>query len=188
MAGTRSAWARRRRRGPYLGAPRSGANLPKTGLTADIGCEPGFDATDFGQLGLQVMGLDLSAGMLAHADRALVPRLAQADLRALSLATGRLGGIWCVAALLHVEESRTAEVLRGFHRALCPRGALVLATASGESQEWETVPYAPLERRWFVYRRPERLWEERMVAGFVIVSEEKVELGRLWWTCPAKAA
>jgi hypothetical protein len=32
------------------------------------------------------------------------------------------------------------------------------------------------------------LRKELATAGFVIVSEEKVELGRLWWTCLAKAA
>jgi ubiquinone/menaquinone biosynthesis C-methylase UbiE len=134
------------------------------------------------------MGLDLSAGMLANADRTLVRRLAQADMRALPLATGRLAGLWCVAALLHVEERRTVDVLREFHRVLRPGGPLALVTASGESQGWETVAYAPLEQRWFVYRRPERLREELGTVGFEIVSEDRVELGRLWWTCLAKAA
>jgi hypothetical protein len=103
------------------------------------------------------------------------------------LATGRLAGIWCVAPLLHVEESRTVEVLREFRRVLCPSGALALVTASGQGQGWETVPYAPLEQRWFVYRQPERLREELGAVGFVIVSQEKVDLGRPWWTCLAKA-
>ena len=109
-------------------------------------------------------------------------------MRALPLATGRLAGIWCVAALLHVEESRTVEVLREFRRVLCPGGALALVTASGQGQGWEPVPYAPRERRWFVYRQPERLREELGAVGFVIVSAEIVDLGRLWWTCLAKAA
>ena len=107
---------------------------------------------------------------------------------ALLLATGELAGIWCAAALLHVEESRTVDVLREFGRVLCPDGVLALVTASGEGHGWETVPYAPHEQRWFVYRRPERLREEVGAVGFVIVSEEEVELGRLWWACLAKAA
>jgi hypothetical protein len=93
-----------------------------------------------------------------------------------------------VAALLHVEESRTVEVLREFRRVLCPRGALAVATASGENQGWETVPYAPLERRWFVNRRPERLRGQLGAIGFEIIWDDKVELRRLWWTCLAKAA
>jgi SAM-dependent methyltransferase len=175
---------------PSFAALRSAfrASLPKVGLIADIGCGPAYDAAEFAGLGLQVMGLDLSAGMLACADRALVPRLAQADMRALPLATGRLAGIWCVAALLHVEENRTSDVLREFRRVLCPAGALALVTASGENQGWETAPYAPLNRRWFVYRQPERLRKELATVGFVIVSEEKVELGRVWWACLAKVA
>ena len=62
---------------------------------------------------------------------------------------------------------------------LGPVRSLALVTASGESQGWEPVLYAPLEQRRFVYRRPERLREELGAVGFVIVSEEKVELGRL---------
>ena len=175
---------------PSFGTLRSAfrASLPEVGLIADIGCGPAYDAADFARLGLQVMGLDLSAGMLANADRTLMRRLAQADMRALPLATGRLAGLWCVAALLHVEERRTVDVLREFRRVLRPGGALALVTASGESQGWETVAYAPLEQRWFVYRRPERLREELGTVGFEIVSEDRVELGRLWWTCLAKAA
>lgn len=109
---------------PLFGALRSAfrAALPGEGLIADIGCGPGFDAADFAQLGLLVMGLDVSAGMLSWADRALVPRLAQADMRALPLATDRLAGIWCVAALLHVEASCTVEVLSEFRRVLGPAG------------------------------------------------------------------
>lgn len=175
---------------PSFGALRSTfrASLPEPGLIADIGCGPGLDAADFTQRGLQVTGLDISAGMLACAHRALVPRLVQADMRALPLATGRLAGIWCLAALLHVEENRTPDVLREFRRVLCPGGALALVTASGEIQGLETAPYAPVERRWFVYRQPERLRKELATDGFVIVSEERVELGRLWWACLAKAA
>lgn len=78
---------------PSFDALRSafGSSLPEAGLIADIGCGPGFDAADFAEMGLQVMGLDVSAGMLACADRTLVPRLAQADMAGTSFGHGPVG-------------------------------------------------------------------------------------------------
>ena len=86
-------------------------------------------------------------------ERRLFPRPFR-RMRALPLVSRRLDGIWCVAARLHVEESDTPEVLHQFRRTLRDGGVLSLVTAAGESQGWEPVPYAPFERRWFVYRRP----------------------------------
>jgi SAM-dependent methyltransferase len=166
---------------------RFAAGLSEDALMADIGCGPGFDLAEFSQLGMRVVGLDTSAGMLASAHGTFVYRLAQADMRALPLAPSRLDGIWCVAALLHVEQCDTAQVLGEFRRALRPGGVLALVTAAGDSQGWERVAYAPLEQRWFVYRDPERLRREVESGGFLVISEERVELGRPWWTCLARA-
>jgi SAM-dependent methyltransferase len=163
------------------------AGLPKDGLMADVGCGPGFDLADFSRLGMRVVGLDISAGMLASAQGAFVHRLAQADMRALPLAPSALDGIWCAAALLHVEQCDTGQVLGEFRRALRPDGVLALVTAAGDSQGWERVAYAPLEQRWFVYRDPERLRREVESGGFLVMSEARVELGRPWWTCLARA-
>jgi SAM-dependent methyltransferase len=87
------------------------ASLPDSALVADLGCGPGLDGARFSVEGYRVVGMDLSAGMLSAADNGLVGRLAQADLRALPVGSGRLDGIWCVAALLHIPEQDTVRVL-----------------------------------------------------------------------------
>jgi SAM-dependent methyltransferase len=76
---------------------------------ADLGCGPGSDGARFAGEGYRVVGMDLSAGMLAIAARRLDGRVTQADLRRLPLVSGRLDGIWCVAALLHVPEDDTDQ-------------------------------------------------------------------------------
>ena len=164
------------------------ASLPVEGLLADLGCGPGTDGSRFAKEGYRVIGMDLSAGMLSIAARGLVGRLAQADLRALPVDCGRLDGIWCVAALLHVPEQDTDQVLREFRRTLRHSGSLALVTALGESSRFEAVPYAPDEQRWFVYRHPDRLREQLRVAGFRIRMEDQAPGNRVWLTVLAQAA
>ena len=131
--------------------------VPSRGLIADLGCGPGLDGARFIQAGFRVIGMDLSASMLAIAAGSLGGSVAQADLRALPIGSGSLDGIWCCAALLHVPEGDTPRVLQGLRRALKPDGSLALVTALGDGHRLELVPYAPGERRWFAYRRADRL-------------------------------
>ena len=161
--------------------------LPTRGLVVDVGCGPGIDAVRFARRGLQVVGVDLSAGMLAVASRELVGRVVQADMRALPITSGRLDGIWCVASLLHVPEIDTLAVLQEFKRVLRGTGTLALVTALGESEGFEMVPYVPGEQRWFVYRNPEVLKDQLRSAGFTIFLDGEVQGNRLWSTFLAEA-
>jgi SAM-dependent methyltransferase len=161
--------------------------VPPRGLLADLGCGPGSDGARFTRAGFRVVGMDLSTGMLTIAARSLRGRVAQADLRALPIQSGRLDGIWCSAALLHVPEEDTARVLRQFRVALRPSGSLALVTALGEAARLEPVPYAPEQRRWFIYRRADRLRQQLREAGFGIRVEEHVTSNREWVTVLAGA-
>jgi SAM-dependent methyltransferase len=164
------------------------ARLPPGALVADLGCGPGVDGARLAQNGLRVVGMDLSAGMLSLAASRLEGRVAQADLRAVPLRPGRLDGIWCVAALLHVPEDRTDQVLRDLRRAVRSGGALVLVTALGDSARFEDVPYAAGERRWFVYRSPAGLGEQLHLAGWTVRKQAQIAGNRRWVAILAEAA
>jgi SAM-dependent methyltransferase len=161
--------------------------VPAGGLVADLGCGPGMDGGRFAAAGFRVVAMDLSAGMLSAAARSLGGRVAQADLRALPIRSGRLDGIWCSAALLHVPEEDTAQVLQGFRRTLSPSGSLALVTALGEGARFEAVPYAQDERRWFIYRRADRLRQQLRDAGFIVRIDAEVAGNREWATLLASA-
>jgi SAM-dependent methyltransferase len=161
-------------------------NLPAGGVVADLGCGPARDGARFAAEGFRVVGMDLSSGMLAAASD-LAGRLAQADLRAIPVAGSALHGIWSAAALLHVPERDTDQVLREFRRALCPAGTLALITALGDTSRLETVPYAPSEQRWFVYRRSETLRDQLESAGFAIRAENHMAGSRAWYAILARA-
>jgi SAM-dependent methyltransferase len=162
--------------------------VPVGGLVADLGCGPASDGARFAGQGHRIVGVDLSAGMLSVASRRLPGWVAQGDLRALPISGGRLDGIWCAAALLHVPEAATTTVLAEFHRALKPSGSLALVTALGRPSRWEQVPYAPSERRWFVYRSAGRLRRQLRDAGFRVRMEDQVSANRLWLTVLAGPA
>lgn len=162
--------------------------LPPGGSLADLGCGPALDGERFARRGLAVIGLDLSAGMLAFAAERLIGRVTQGDLRSLPIGSGRLDGIWCAAALLHVPAHETKSVLQEFRRALRPTGALGLVTALGEGSRFEPVPYAVGERRWFVYRRRSTLNEQLARAGLAIRWSDEVDGTRHWLMVLAHSA
>ena len=62
------------------------ARLPSVADIADLGCGPASDGARFARAGHRVTGIDRSAGMLAHAARALPGRVVRADLRRLPVA------------------------------------------------------------------------------------------------------
>jgi SAM-dependent methyltransferase len=163
------------------------SKVPSAGVIADLGCGPAFDGARFAAQGFNVVGLDLSAGMLSVASERLPGRLIQGDLRALPLVIGQLDAIWNVASLLHVGEQDTPRVLREFRRVLRDHGTLALITARGDGNRFEKVPYAQDEQRWFVYRSEQRLLGQLEHAGFQIDFSEQVEGKRSWLTILARA-
>lgn len=158
------------------------AKLPANALVGDMGCGAGMDGARFAARGYRVVGLDLSAGMLAEASRSLAGRVVQGDMRTIPIGSSRIDGIWSVASLLHVPERDTFKVLSEFRRTLQNSGLLALVTALGEGESFEEVPYAPEERRWFIYRSPEKLLSQVRDAGFRIVTQSQVTGNRLWLT------
>jgi ubiquinone/menaquinone biosynthesis C-methylase UbiE len=164
------------------------ASIPARGTVADLGCGPARDATRFAEAGVNVLGMDLSAGMLAMAPSAMDRRLVQADLRALPIRASTLDDIWCCAALLHVPEDDTLTVLREFRCTLTSGGALALVTALGDGARFEPVPYASGEQRWFAFRTAGTIADQLRSADFTIQTSTRAEGSRDWGLVLASAA
>jgi len=156
------------------------ARLPRLADIADLGCGPGHDGAQLARAGYRVTGIDRSAGMLAHAARALPRRAARGDLRRLPLASQCIDGIWCCAALLHVPHDQTAAALREMRRILRPGGCLALVTAGGSGARLEPVPYAPDTQRWFFYRQADELQDQLRGAGLRVVTMTEEVTSRHW--------
>jgi len=140
----------------YLQHPAAGHSKPAAGsVVLDAGCGPGRDLAAFRQAGCWVIGIDLSAGMLAEARRRVPGAiLAQMDLRALAFADASFDAIWAMASLLHLPREEAAGVLIAFHQIVRPGGLLFLALKAGAGDA--ELPDSDHAEAWryFVYYQP----------------------------------
>jgi ubiquinone/menaquinone biosynthesis C-methylase UbiE len=116
----------------------------------DAGCGHGVELAAMRAAGLQPVGVDLSARMLAVA-RSTAPgaALLQADIARLPFAAASMDAVWSMHALLHVADLGGA--LREVSRVLRPGAPAALTFAVGAGATDEPVPYAPSVRRTFVH-------------------------------------
>jgi SAM-dependent methyltransferase len=112
---------------------------PCSGLLCDLGCGPGQVARFFHDQGYQVIGLDLSAGMLREA-RKFHPgiRFAKANMKKLPFKDGELAGIIGFLSLCHIPRWEIPSVLAELRRALRPSGLLLLAFHLGRGTFFRT--------------------------------------------------
>ena len=105
------------------------------GPVCDLGCGPGHVGAYLASRGCEVVGVDISPGMLAHA-RERHPTLAfeLGDMRALPLADDSFAAIACFYALIHLQRAEVPTALGEMRRVLRPGGRLVLAVHVGEGE------------------------------------------------------
>jgi len=114
---------------------RFAARVTGRGRVCDVGCGPGHVGRYLAERGVDVFGLDLSAGMVALA-RALNPtmRFEQGDLRALALPDASLAGIVRFYSLIHLERSALVSALTELARVLVPGGPILIAFHGGDGE------------------------------------------------------
>jgi SAM-dependent methyltransferase len=97
------------------------------GLICDLGCGPGHVARYIGDFNPDVIGLDLSRGLLLQARRS-APEvlLLQGDMLALPFAAGILGGLVAFYSIIHFDDLQLAQALGEMRRVLRPEGHLLL--------------------------------------------------------------
>jgi SAM-dependent methyltransferase len=109
-------------------AERTSAEHP----VCDLGCGPGHVGGYLAGHGVNVIGIDLSAAMVAEAQRRFPGlRFAPGDMESLHLPDGSFSAIACFYALIHIPRVRVPAVLRELRRVLVDQGALLLAVHGG---------------------------------------------------------
>lgn len=150
--------------------------LPSGGCVLDLGCGPGRDIALLSARGFQVVGVDLSTGMLQEAQRRGVSAagLVCADMRALPAAPSAFAGVWASASLLHLERADAPVALAECARVLRVGGRLYVSVKLGQGEGWDTR----YGRRFFTYYQPDEL-AERVNAAGLSITELQVEQGAL---------
>lgn len=111
------------------------------GPVADIGCGPGQSTRYLHERGVPVVGIDLSPGMVATAQR-LTPAVPfrQGSMLSLDVEDGAWGGILALYAIVHLSPDEVPVALAEMYRALRPGGLLLasfhLGTECVHLDEW----------------------------------------------------
>ena len=139
------------------------------GPVCDLGCGPGHVARHLHGLGVEVFGIDLSAGMVEQARR-LNPQIEflQGDMLSLDADDEAWGGIVAFYSIIHVPPEEVPRALRELWRVLKAGGVLLLSFHVGE----ETIH---LDEWWgeevsvdFYFFRPGEIEDCLAAAGFEV--------------------
>lgn len=100
-------------------------------VVADLGCGPGFEAKHLADLGLEIIGIDLSTAMIAEARRRH-PAVARLEFRVGSLldlpfADASLAGAIAIYSVIHLGPAERAQAYHEMGRVVRPGGPLLLS-------------------------------------------------------------
>jgi SAM-dependent methyltransferase len=157
---------------------RFAERLATRALVLDVGCGPGGDSLELRALGLGVVGLDLSLGMLRATPLARRGPRVQADMLELPVADARVDGVWANACLLHLAPELFARALAELHRVLVPGGIVYCSVKAGDGGAWETERYG--RPRWFWYWSAPELDAAWAEAGFRTLGAWEMETRERW--------
>jgi SAM-dependent methyltransferase len=137
------------------------------GLVADLGCGPGRLTPYLARLGLDVVGLDLSPGMVEVARREHPDlRFEVGSMAALDFPDGGLAGAFAWYSLIHIPTPALRPVLSELHRVLAPGGWLVVAFQVGQEPRRIGKPSTP-DGPWQAYGHDVDLVNHRRTAAEV---------------------
>jgi SAM-dependent methyltransferase len=107
-----------------------------TGPVLDLGCGPGHVTRYLHDGGVEIAGVDVSAGMIRKA-RQLNPEIPfiHGDMRGLQVPEHSLVGLLSLHAIAHVPAAELAALFTGWRRLLQPGAPLLLAFAVGSGTE-----------------------------------------------------
>jgi ubiquinone/menaquinone biosynthesis C-methylase UbiE len=144
------------------------AKLAVPGAVLDAGCGPGRLAALLHDRDLDVIGIDLSPGMIEIARRDHPgPDFRVGSMTALDLPDGELGGVISWWSIIHLPRDVVPQALAEFYRVLAPGGVLLLGFHVGEESTHKTSGYGGHPMNVHVHRwTPAALTDLAVSAGF----------------------
>jgi ubiquinone/menaquinone biosynthesis C-methylase UbiE len=139
-------------------------------LVAEVGCGAGRVTRHLHDMGLRMLGLDLSPAMaaVAQSSHANLP-FAAADARALPLRDGVLGGLVAWYSLINMPTTSLAAVFAEFARVTRPGSPVLVALQSGGGERVDrTTSYGRPVLLTYYRHRADEVSEALTGAGFTL--------------------
>jgi len=150
--------------------------LPTSPAVIDAGCGAGRDTKVFHDKGVNVVGIDISEGLLEVARRENPDiTFIAADFTDLPLEDQSFDGVWSHASLVHLETiEEVGKALSEFSRVLKPGGFLYVYVKEQQGEEKTAIVSDSLSghERFFRYYEPEEFTELLGKAGFIVCDFE----------------
>jgi SAM-dependent methyltransferase len=149
------------------------------GPVLDAGCGTGLLSARLHELGLDVIGVDLSPGMLqiARRDHPTL-RFEVGSMTELDLPDASVAGVLAFYSVIHVPDEAVPTVLTHFHRVLRPGGVAMLGFHVGDECRYKSEGYGGRPMRLQVHLRPlDRMAGWLRDAGFTVEARILTEPG-----------
>ncbi len=156
-----------------LGVFAEGVREGGGGVVVDVGCGPGHVSAYLHALGVEVLGIDLSPGMVEVARRDHPGlRFEVGSMTELGLPDASVAGVVAWQSLIHVPDEAVPTVFGHFRRVLRPGGSLQLLFHAGEGSRLKTEGYGGHPMKVHVHRRrPDQVRAWLREAGFEVEVE-----------------
>jgi SAM-dependent methyltransferase len=113
--------------------------IPPQGWILDAGCGPGHHSVYLGNLGFNVVGIDLSKEALQIAETIKLTNTSfyHRNMMDTQLESEKFNGVWSCASLNHTPRRLLIDIFNEFNRVLVPGGVLAVTVAIGERQHFD---------------------------------------------------
>src|SRR3989344_6253364 len=144
--------------------------LPKKAKILDAGCGHGRDVAYLTDYGFDVIGIDISDGLLEEAKKRAKGEFKKMDITDMKFKDGEFDGIWSCATLLHLKKEDIPKVLKDFNKILKKDGVLFINVKEGVGEEIrKKKEYNDLPRL-FVYYSISEILNLVKEAGFEVIN------------------
>lgn len=150
--------------------------LPEGARVLDAGCAAGRDSNLLHQKGLEVVGLDISSGLLAIAQESFPAiKFVEGNFLALPFPNDSFDGVWAHQSILHLETPHAViTALSEFYRVLKSGGVLLVLVKAQTGDEKTAIVTDAFSGhdRFFRYFTPDELKQYLEKVGFQLIRLE----------------